>query len=443
MKCCNSKSRVRNIHTVDKPNSIYDFDFFFKLFSVSFIFFGIYRKHPRTQKVLRIIEIIFDIIIFYCLLIPLRVSLKYNPSAMNSFSTLAPVLFVLLIRISFLKKRDEILSVAEEISKNYLIISEEMHENTSNTKKWIVLPYIFCIFFAIFITIVEACHNYADNQGMLYISVIATDLNKLSVDNKVFRQLLGLCLTFSSCMAFMTYLLSLLFCCIFYKFLQKLFIVFGQKLSEHQKLLGDMKDGISFTNRSHESLDINKSLFSNLGREICDLLVKKTNQFNNLKSLATKIDNITSVVAASLFALAIASLFEAQNFSILANGIFQSNKTFIVLETGILFLAFLVVICLSFCASNVTSAFEEVVQIIRSFSSNLCEITHPSKTNQLVLMLMFLNNSNTTEIHMTGWGMFNINKNLVLTIAGVLVTYGVMINQMMTNQMTNQMNQSE
>lgn len=106
-------------------------------------------------------------------------------------------------------------------------------------------------------------------------------------------------------------MLSLFFRFIFYKFLQKL-----SNLSEHQRLLKDMKDDTDFTNILQKSVDINKSLLSNSCHEIRDLLIKKTNLFNHLKSIANKTDNITSVVAVSIIALAIASLFEVQNFSL-------------------------------------------------------------------------------------------------------------------------------
>lgn len=114
---------------------------------------------------------------------------------------------------------------------------------------------------------------------------------------------------------------------IFYKFLQKL-----SNLSEHQRLLKDMKDDTDFTNILQKSVDINKSLLSNSCREIRDLLMKNTNLFNHLKSIATKIDNITSVVAASIIAFAIVSLFEVQNFSFLVKDVFESNKAFIIFE---------------------------------------------------------------------------------------------------------------
>lgn len=436
MKCCNSKSRVRNLKSIVKWNPMHDFDFFFKLFSISFLFFGIYKKDPCKQKLLRIIEIIADIILFYCLLIPFRVYKDKGASAIYSLSALASVLFLLLIRVWFFRKRDEIVSVAEEISKLYKVISEDTYENTNNTRKWIILLYIFCIIVSVFLSLIQIYQHFVGDQGMLYINVISSDLNILSLNNKIFQQILALCIIFNNYIAFMTYLLSLMFCCIFYEILQKLLIVFGQKLSEDKKFLLETNGDIRYLNTFHESPLTNKHMVSNSGHEICDLLMKNIDYFNSLKTIATKIDNITSLVAVSLISLAITALFETRSISILAISNTESENAFSMLELTTFSFAFLVVTSLSFCASNVTSSFEETVQIIRLFTRKLSGSIRSPKTNEGVLLLMLVNNSNTTEIYMTGWGMFKLNKSLVLTIAGVMITYGVIINQMVAEKIS-------
>lgn len=73
-----------------------------------------------------------------------------------------------------------------------------------------------------------------------------------------------------------------------------------------------------------------------------------------------------------------------------------------------LFLAFVMVASLSFCAPNVSESSEKTVLIIRQFTSNLSVKMSPKKAQKLMLMLIFVKNPNTTEIHMTGWQMLNI-----------------------------------
>lgn len=434
MKCCKRNICIRNIQTTNKWNPIYDFTFFFKLLSVSFLTFGICRNNPGKQKWLRKIEIIANIILFYCLLIPLRMNIQKSSSTIYICCALATVLFLLLLCISFFMKREEILSVAEEISTILKKISKSKYNTTNHMRNWIVLFYFSCIIIAIFMDLTEIYNLYVDDQGSSYQNVIAADLNMLSMNNEYFERMLGIIITFNNYIAYMTYVSSLLFCCVFYKFLQKLFIVFGQKLFEDKKILIDMEGNMNFLNVPQESPVKNKSFVLNSGREISDFLMKKIDQFNNLKSVATKIDSITSVVALCLISLAITSLFETQSFSILAKGNLERQKVLFMFETSMLFLAFVVVASLSICASNVTRSFEKTVLIIRKFTSCLSVKMSPKKAKKLMLMLIFVNNCNTTAIHMTGWQMFNINKSLILTVAGGLVTYGVIINQMLISK---------
>lgn len=431
MKCYKRNNCFQNIQTIKKWNPIYDFAFFFKLFSVSSLMFGICGNNPRKQKWLRKIEIIANIILFYCLLIPLRVNIQKSASTIYICCALATVLFLLLLRISLFMKREEILSVAEEISTILKKISDTKYNTTDHTRNWIVLFYFSCIIIAIFMDFTEIYNLYVDDQGSSYQNVIAADLNMLLMNNEFFETMLGIIIIFNNYVAYMTYLSSLLFCCIFYKFLQKLFFVFGQKLSENKKILTDMEGNINFLIVPQEYPVINKSFVLNSGREISDFLMEKIDQFNNLKSVATKVDSITSVVALCLISLAITSLFETQSFSILAKGNLERQKILFMFEISMLFLAFVVVASLSFCASNVSQSFEKTVLTIRKFTSSLSMKMSPKKTKKLILMLIFVNNSNTTKIHMTGWQIFNINKSLILTVAGGLVTYGVIINQMM------------
>lgn len=136
---------------------------------------------------MRITEIIVGIFLFYSLPMSFRVNITKGASAIHNCCALAAILFLLLINIWYFRKRDEILSVTEELSRIYKEISDDTCENTNNTKQWIVFLYIFCITVSILTNLIYIYLHFVGDQGTSYIHVIAADLDNLSINNKVFQ----------------------------------------------------------------------------------------------------------------------------------------------------------------------------------------------------------------------------------------------------------------
>lgn len=430
MKCLNRKIHVSGIKESDRWNPKNEMQFLFKLFSFAFLTFGISKNNPRRRKWLKSFELLFDIFLMYTLSITLRRNINTASSSIYSCCALASVFFIILMRLWFFSKGDQVLTLAQDISQTAFKMK---FDSNASYRKWILLCFLLsliCSFCMSFIEVNDVIVQ--DARGLK--SVIASDLNFLSINHRLIQEIVMVCIMFNEIIIFMTYMLTLLLCCTFYLFLQKLFNIYSLQLHNQRLFSDSSSDELNALPRLSVALSwLPVGYYQNTGHKMRDLLREKIEHFNSLKSLAEKVDSCTSVVAMALIALAMTAMFETQSLLILSRHELKNQKIIFVLEIGMAVLSFSVVSSLSICASKVSSSSERSFQAVREFADNFSAKMQFMKPDQLILLLMFVNNCNATEIHMTGWQMFNINKSLILTVVGALVTYGVIIGQLVSN----------
>lgn len=436
------KSTNDSSKTDEKWNPMDDFNLLFKMLSITSINFGVFRENVLKKRCMKCVEIIFNIGLAYTMSINFRITIRNVSSPVYSCCAFATIFFLFLIRYGFFRRGNQILSLGHEISEYCRAVS--LHAIHKSYRKQIIVSYFICTVSSILMTIIEVNRVIAAEQVELYKKLIASDLSLISLQNEFIQTTIVVFEIGFEILAFMTYLSTVLFCCTCYVFLHKLFEDFCSELRLFQKIFSTNMYDTEHQKRPLRKIANQHSLFfgvrrvisiqdsniKDMNRKISNFVMEKIDQFNNLKHLASKTDDMLSPFAISLLSLAVSSLFETQSFTILAKGSFTNQKLNFLFEVLMTLLSFFVVTSLAFCGSKVSKSAENISQNVREFASKICPNTHSLNSELLILALIFVNNCNKTEIHMTGWKMFNINKSLILSVVGGLITYGVIINQM-------------
>lgn len=147
--------------------------------------------------------------------------------------------------------------------------------------------------------------------------------------------------------------------------------------------------------------------------------------YRNLIHLFKDMDNVLSSSCLLIYAAAVTCFFST--VSILFSDIIQEDLSMISqMITGLL-MAIILFFSLTISATNVTYEYDNLKFLLMEGAEKLLTLT--DNEDILSTYRMFFDTVMGIRIYFTGAEMFEINKSLILTTAGALITYGVMIFQ--------------
>lgn len=147
--------------------------------------------------------------------------------------------------------------------------------------------------------------------------------------------------------------------------------------------------------------------------------------YRNLINLFKDMDNVLSSSCLLIYAAAIICFFST--VSILFSDVIQGDLSMFIEMITALLMAIVLFFSLTFSATNVTYEYDKLKFILLDGAEKLLTLTDNEKI--LSTYRMFFDSVMSIRIYFTGAGMFEINKGLILTTAGALITYGVMVFQ--------------
>lgn len=433
----------RKNETHKKWNPKEDFDLCLKLLSICAINFGIFKNRIFMKKIAKYFEIIFDILLVYVMSVDLRASILIASSDVYACCAVVTTVFIIFLRIWFLRKAPKILCIVDTIADVYEKVAATSKVERGY-KKCIAMCYSTCVIFAIMITVLVANRVYMSNHGRMYFRVIVEDFDTVYVNNRLIIGIITPCIIVSESIAYTTYLLAAFICCFFYIIVEKLFTTFCFQMMENElkntqnqpkkckkKQIASKKFPLFAMKRIVSVFHCKKS--SHNGKESLLAFLNKNNKiFNKLIFLASSVDEAISACSFCLIGLSVSGIFETQSMSVLGTDSLTNEIMYGAFKYVLTALAFFVVCGLCFCASKVSKAAAETSENVRHFIAGIANHTENLTVEELIQMLIFANDcNNSTEVNMTGWQMFNINKGLILTVTGALVTYSVLIDQIM------------
>ncbi|GFT89935.1 uncharacterized protein TNCV_1666481 [Trichonephila clavipes] len=170
----------------------------------------------------------------------------------------------------------------------------------------------------------------------------------------------------------------------------------------------------NFLTQLQKSMDLNmpSKLFSDY-----------TKLYGRITNTVEKVEKTFSLISFFLYGYMLSCVFSITSYMITRSGTLNVSKvlsqaaSFIEIVTCFIFL--------SVRAAAVNESAVEVKNLIHSLPSKRFDFSP-----NLTATLLQLANNFASEVCVTGWGLFMINRGFILTTAGVVVTYGVILVQL-------------
>ncbi|GIY73648.1 uncharacterized protein CDAR_186581 [Caerostris darwini] len=175
--------------------------------------------------------------------------------------------------------------------------------------------------------------------------------------------------------------------------------------------------------------DINRNFLAQLQSSMdmnmpTKLFTDYTKLYGRITKTVEKVEKTFSLISFFLYGYMLSCVFSITSYMITrlpgssyASGILFQAATFIEIVACFIFL--------SIRAANVNESAVEVKNLIHSLPAKRFDF-NPN----LTATLLQLANNFASEVCVTGWGLFMINRGFILTTAGVVVTYGVILVQL-------------
>ncbi|KAF8770282.1 hypothetical protein HNY73_017831 [Argiope bruennichi] len=175
--------------------------------------------------------------------------------------------------------------------------------------------------------------------------------------------------------------------------------------------------------------DINRNFLAQLQKSMdmnmpTKLFTDYTKLYGRITTTIEKVEETFSLISFFLYGYMLSSVFSITSYMITrlpgtvnTASILQQVATFIEIVTCFIFL--------SLRAAGVNESAVEVKNLIHSLPAKRFDF-NPN----LTATLLQLANNFASEVCVTGWGLFMINRGFILTTAGVVVTYGVILVQL-------------
>lgn len=154
-----------------------------------------------------------------------------------------------------------------------------------------------------------------------------------------------------------------------------------------------------------------------------------TNAFINFRRIVcgvTKADDVLSFCTFFSYVTCISCFFYSLS-SFMTDKQIGNRPFFAAEQLSIFVFANVIFLTITCSASRVSSAIEDLKKKVNCMSEVVMKANLPCDT--LLNFMILIDNIKSTDVGMTGWGMFTITRGFVLTTIGVMITYGMILFQ--------------
>lgn len=370
---------------------ISDFDIILKLFTFVGIPFSTFKVASTMKKIcFMIIEATFlaFAIYFGCVAVS---RYKFNEYITFTVTSAAIHVTLVMLRIIISLKRDKILQLVEELS----CFSSTGGDARNSPQKWNILLFSSgCILYAIFMHIISLVSMAMQKDKGIWLSSTYLLLFDLELDHMFF-----VLTSIFSFMYTLTFHLTPLLIFVLMGFLFRyLYISFDTCLTLLSKYLEDPKLTYDDIIRCVRILHVFTVLFSSTVKRI-------------------------SFIVFLLYAYVFISQLNLITLFISLSGTINSKITISFLIVCIL-TTFFEISCITFAATSVQCCKTKLKDSIGNLYKNSVI------RSQSALYLLLLKYADNCDYSITAWGMFKLNKGMLITMYGVIVTYGYLLLQL-------------
>ncbi|GBM45566.1 hypothetical protein AVEN_152599-1 [Araneus ventricosus] len=299
-----------------------------------------------------------------------------------------------LTMLAFIRDRKKLYKA----TKNLMHLSTVLNPGAYIGCKYInfyLLTYFASIFILAVVTSVFVFHDQRDYYGdTIYVPSFIPENSKQS-----FRNFAGFCVisTFGLSVSASGYVFLL--CSNLYETLAGLISVYGEKLKKRSERMAWNVETIP----------------------------DDINMFKHIAFRIHEVDDAVNMYVFFLYGTLISGFFNTVSVIVAQNLLFKTTSSIIYI-IWIVTTATLVLLGMSYHGSNIYDKGEEVKRQMVEYSDKFIRYS-PSLSAMQVFNILF-DIITKTNMTITGGGMFIINYGLILTIASVMVTYGVLILQL-------------
>ncbi|KAF8766733.1 hypothetical protein HNY73_019767 [Argiope bruennichi] len=337
-----------------------------------------------TSAVFRTFMFIISMIYIHQLLPVASISITFYGYTVCGFLTM----------LIFIRDRKKLYKV----TKNLIHLSIVMNPGTYIGGKYINF-YLLTYFASLFILAVDTSVFFFHDQAAYYKNTLYVPSFIPENSKQPFRNFVELCVisTFGLSVSACGYVFLL--CSNLYETLARLIVVYGEKLKKRSERMAWSAETIP----------------------------DDINMFKQLTFRIHEVDDAVNMYVFFLYGALISGFFNTVSVIVAQNSLFKTTSS-IVYIIWIVVTAIWVLLGMSHLGSNIYDKGEEVKRQMVEYSDKFIRYS-PSLSAMQVFNVLFdiIMSANMT---VTGGGMFIINYGLILTIASVMVTYGVLILQL-------------
>lgn len=316
---------------------------------------------------------------------------KFNEYITFTVTSAAIHVTLVMLRIIISLKRDKILQLVEELS----CFSSTGGDVRNSPQKWNILLFSSgCILYAIFMHIISLVSMAMQKDKGIWLSSTYLLLFDLELDHMFF-----VLTSIFSFMYTLTFHLTPLLIFVLMGFLFRyLYISFDTCLTLLSKYLDDPKLTYDDITKCVRILHVFTVLFSSTVKRI-------------------------SFIVFLLYAYVFISQLNLITLFISLSGTINSKITISFLIVCIL-TTFFEISCITFAATSVQCCKTKLKDSIGNLYKNSVI------RSQSALYLLLLKYADNCDYSITAWGMFKLNKGMLITMYGVIVTYGYLLLQL-------------
>lgn len=296
-----------------------------------------------------------------------------------------------LIRITILTKRNKMFTYATSICDMCTFLNVDNKRHFQRVK---ICVSIFCVWLLIIAVTFSYFLATVETSGFHWcIFGFKIDIHKIPV----FIYAVRLSATYSGIISTGIIFIALIICCSTYKLADSMMKSFSENFGKHSA-----------------SMIFSKST-----------VISLISTYRQLLTICKDIDNVISGMTFFLYAASVTCFFNT--VSLILSDTFLTDISMIVQVIINLAMALLIFFSLTYTGESVHSNHENLKMLMIEGVEKIFNVTEDY--HMMSIYGMFIESVNNINIYFTGADMFQINKSLILTTAGAMLTYGVIIFQ--------------
>ncbi|KAG8189194.1 hypothetical protein JTE90_013728 [Oedothorax gibbosus] len=381
-----------------------DFDAIFKLGSL----LGISITHdydgkediPKVKENFfkKVYDVVINLVALFSLVVTILFAHNFTFSKAMTLTYAVQYLAAFLIRCYLIWGNNKIPKVIKTLSNLYENVSSSVYRSLK------VSIYIQCVAFLLLNAIATSltCLNGFYETRVQDAQFLTLFGHNITMKNSSFNTIPLLVVSYVAnyTLSYFTITISIMCCCNVHLILRRLIVFYGEALCDSLK-----------KECTKESFSENFTLF----RKIIFGL-------NEADDALSFIVFFTYVTCISCFLNSLSAFFNLED---------SSKTPFSAVEITFSFLYSVAIFFTITCsAAEVSTAGDRLKQRILCVSDCILNKNLPNDT--LLSFMVMMDNIKSSNMSLTGWGMFTITRGFVLTTVGVVITYGVLLFQFAT-----------